>query len=138
MNNFKNKKSTDSTDLDMTLIKTVMEAIVKPLAHICNISFRTGIFPTNMKIAKIIPIHKSGDKHQFNNYRPISLLSQFSKILEKLFVARLDSFVDKNQLLTKHQYGFRSNRSTLMAATELVEAVSTGVDNTYSIQWVFL
>ena len=51
--------------------------------HICNLSFSKGIFPLQIKIAKVIPISKSGDKSQFNNYRPISVLSQFSKMFKK-------------------------------------------------------
>ena len=113
----------------MTLVKDIIDTIVIPFTHICNQSFSTGIFPSAMKTAKVIPIYKSGDKHQFTNYRPISLLSQFSKILEKLFVTRLDSFIEKHQLLSSHQYGFRTNRSTMMAATELVEAISTNTEN---------
>ena len=66
-----------------------------------------------MKVAKVIPLYKSGDSHIFNNYRPISLLSQFSKILEKLFVTRLDNFIDKNKLLMDSQYGFRSGSPSL-------------------------
>lgn len=65
----------------------------------------------------------------FNNYRPISLLPQFSKILENLFVIRLDHFVDKYNLLSDHQYGFQSNRSTTMAVMAFVEDIATAMDN---------
>lgn len=97
------------------------------MTYICNKSFQTGIFPDKMKTAKVIPIYKNGDKQFVSNYRPVSLLPQFSKILEKLFVKRLDSF--KNDLLNDHQYGFRSNRSTSLAVMEFVENIATVVDN---------
>ena len=80
----KHKTSTDSNDLSMSVIKKVIQPITFPLTAIFNMSFQTGVFPSNMKLAKIIPVLKSGSKAEFNNYRPISLLSQFSKILEKL------------------------------------------------------
>ncbi len=70
-----NKKSTDCGDIDMSIVKCVIEGIVKPLAYICNLSFQTGTFPNKMKIAKVIPLYKSGNKHHFTNYRPVSLLS---------------------------------------------------------------
>ncbi len=92
-------------------------------------SFLTGIFPSNMETAKFIPIFINGDRHCFSNYRPISLLSQFSKMLEKIFVHRLDNFIDKHRLLSDHQYGFRANRSTSMAVMELVEDISSSMDN---------
>ena len=82
-----------------------------------------------MKIAKVIPIHKSGDIHSFSNFRPISLLPQFSKNLEKLFVNRLDNFIEKHNLLNEHQYGFRSKRSTSMAVIDFIEQISTAIDN---------
>ena len=91
-----------------------------------------------MKVAKVIPLHKSGDSHIFNNYRPISLLSQFSKILEKLFVKRLDNFIDKNNLLIDSQYGFRSGRSTSMALIELVERLSNCIENKNYAVGVFI
>ena len=93
----------------MALIKCTINEIVMPFTYICNLSFKNGLFPNAMKTAKVIPVYKSGDKHLFTNYRPISLLSQFSKLLEKLFVVRLDSFIEKHNILSDHQYGFRSN-----------------------------
>ena len=79
-------KSSPSQGFDnfsMQIIKTTMHIIAAPLAHICNQSFLTGIVPDNMKIAKILPIYKSGNKKILNNYRPISLLPAFSKLLRK-------------------------------------------------------
>ena len=74
-----------------------------------------------MKVAKVLPLFKSGDKDSFNNYRPVSLLPQFSKILEKLFDNRMQEFIDKHSLLNECQYGFRQNRSTSIALMELIE-----------------
>ena len=82
-----------------------------------------------MKIAKIVPLFKSGDDCTFTNYRPVSLLPQFSKILEKLFYKRLTDFVEKGNILSDSQYGFRNARSTSMALVDLVEKLSTAIDN---------
>ncbi len=138
VNNCKNKYSTDCNDIDMSLIKSIIEHVVKPFTHICNQSFLTGIFPSNMKTAKVIPIFKNGDRHCFSNYRPISLLSQFSKILEKIFVRRIDNFIDKHKWLSDHQFGFRTNRSTSMAVLELVEEISSSMDKNEYTVGVFL
>ena len=86
--NCKNKKSTGNDNIDMSIIKHVISHIVKPLTHICNISFKNGTFPDQLKVAIVIHIFKGNDKQVFTNYRPISLLPQFSKILEKLFNVR--------------------------------------------------
>lgn len=109
---FKNKISNDCNTIDMSLIKDVIDCVVGPFTYICNKSFLSGIFPDKMKMAKVVPIYKNGDKHMISNYRPVSLLPQFSKILEKLFANSLDNFIEKYELLNDHQYGFRSNRST--------------------------
>ena len=79
--------------------KKIIPHILTPLRHICNISSGQGIFPDEMKIARIIPLFKSGDKQNVSNYRPISLLPQFSKILEKIFNNRLMNFLNSNNLL---------------------------------------
>jgi hypothetical protein len=81
------------------------------LTSIINSSFKTGIFPSELKIAKVVPIHKDGSKSEVSNYRPISLLSSFSKIFEKAMYARLINFLNSNNTLTESQYGFRAGRS---------------------------
>ena len=87
----------------MVIVKQVINCSAKPLAHVCSKSFEYGVFPDNMKVTKVIPLFKAGDRSLFSNYRPISLLSQFSKKLEKLFNERLDKLIDKFLLLNKSQ-----------------------------------
>ena len=101
-------------------------------------SFQTVVFPSSMKLANIIPVFKSGSKAQFNYYRPISLLSQFSKILEKLYNKRLEQFVDKNNVLSNSQYGFRSSMSTSHALIDLVEEICESMDNKLYTLCVFI
>ena len=81
------------------------------LADIINSSFATGVFPTQLKMAKVIPIYKSGPKTEVSNYRPISLLSSFSKIFEKIMHNRVSNFLEENNALYDMQFGFRAGRS---------------------------
>ena len=122
----------------MVIVQNVIGDIVKPFTYICNMSFVQGVFPDQMKVAKVIPLFKSGQKNVFTNYRPVSLLPQFSKILEKLFDKRLDAFIDKYELLSNSQYGFRSNRSTSLALIELLEEITTSLDNKKNVIGVFI
>ena len=71
--------------------------------HICNLSLTSGCFPDKMKVAKVVPLFKSGEMNVFTNYRPVSLLPQFSKILEKIFNNKLDSFIEKYNILSGNQ-----------------------------------
>ena len=79
-----------------------------------------------MKIARVIPLFKTRNTKEFSNYRPISLLPQFSKIVEKMYHLRLMAFIDSNQILYKCQYGFRKQMSTSLAIIELVEEITKG------------
>ena len=128
--NLSNKTSTDHNHISMSLVKNVISDISKPLTYyIANKSFSQGCFPEQMKIAKVLPLYKNGDRELFTYYRPVSLLSQFSKIIEKLFANRLDSFINKHGLINNCQYGFRSNRSTSLALIEHIEEISNSIDN---------
>ena len=75
----------------------------------------TCVFPNNLKIAKVVPLFKSGDSELPTNYRPISVLTYFSKIFEKVLYGRLNDYFTKNNLLSQQQYGFRNNHSTSLA-----------------------
>ena len=136
--NAKSKKSKDHDQFDMCLVKKIIPHIVKPLAHICNTSLMNGIFPDRMKIARVIPLFKNGDVKEFSNYRPVSILSQFSKILEKVFHNRLMSFINDKQILNDSQFGFRKNMSTAMAIIELVEEITTAIDEGKTTVGVFI
>lgn len=136
--NCKNKKSTDCDGIDMVIIKKTLDCISIPLCYIFNLSLQSGVFPDRMKVAKVIPLYKSGDKHSFNNYRPVSLLSQFSKVLEKLFAQRLDSFIEKYQLINENQFGFRKNRSTALALLTFIDDISSATNNNKYTVGVFV
>ena len=138
---FKGKLSTDlnmDININMYIVKRVMTNIVKPFPQICNTSFISGIFPDNMKIAKVVPLYKADEKNLFTNYGPVSLLSQFSKILEKLSSKRLDKYIDKFSLLNDSQYGFRSGKSTALALIELTEEISSAMDEKMYTVGVFI
>ena len=113
------KKSTDPYDIPVRLVKLSKNIICTYLAAIFNNCVQNGIFPDKLKLAKIIPIFKSGAKDIASNYRPISILSHFSKIFEKLMHKNLVSFLDTNNIITKHQFGFRSGLSTFLALNQL-------------------
>ena len=94
-------------DLSADSVKLVPDDISLPLTHILNLSFQQGVFPNELKTAKVSPLYKANDPMKFNNYRPISLLTIFSKIFEKLMYARLLGFLNKYHILYKYQFGFR-------------------------------
>ena len=120
-------KSKSSSGIDIIpskLLKCFNENVLFTLSHIFNLSFKQGKFIECFKIAKLIPIHKSGTKNEINNFRPISLLSSLSKVLEKLVYNRVYAFFSKHNILFEAQFGFRKNSSTSHAATMLVEKIT--------------
>ena len=123
----KNKKSSGTYGISSWMLKKLNITISEPLAIIINKSIENGIFPDALKIAKIIPIFKSKENNQLNNYRPISLLSSISKIFEKILYKRLYNFI--NDKLTKRQYGFRAKHSTIQAITEMYTDIIESFDN---------
>jgi hypothetical protein len=89
-------------------------------------------------LALVTPIFKAGDKQIFENYRPISVLTCFSKLLEKLMYKRLIRFIEKNKILTENQYGFRSNKSTEIAIVNLVSKITKAIDEDKYTIGIFL
>ena len=98
----------DYLDVSFKLIKDSIAYTALPLTHIINISFESGIFTNAIQLAKVISLFKTGDRGCFSNYRPVSLPPQLSKIIEKLFNKRLDTFLEANQVITSIQYGFQN------------------------------
>ena len=99
------------------------------LCKIINHSFQTGLFPDALKISEVIPIHKGGSTEELNNCRPISLLSIFDKIIEKIMHKRLYEFLQEHNILFQNQFGFRKNNSTYFAIIEIAEKIKETVDN---------
>ena len=124
----KSKQSTGHDNISNLLIKQLIPILAKPLTHIFNTTFETGIFPNSYKIAKIIPVFKVGDKLNPANYRPISLLTAFSKILEKIIAKRLTNFLFKHKVFFCGQYGFIHGRSTEHAMIEITSRITEAIE----------
>ena len=110
------------------LLKLLVNHINTPLSDIFNLSFETSTFPSLLKTSMVIPIFKKGIKTDVSNYRPISLLSNIEKFFEKLVFARISSYLNRNGLIYKNQFGFRQSYSTTHALMSIVERVSRSLD----------
>ena len=125
-------------NIPAAIIKHSAMYIGQVLSHIINLSLSEGVVPDELKIAQVKPLFKSGDASQINNYRPISLLPCFSKILEKCMATRLFEFIDRHSILYKYQFGFRPKHNTSMALHHLVDKVVESLDSSQSIVGVAL
>ena len=135
---FKDGFSCGLDNIPMHIVKNVIMAIADPLSHICNLAITSGLFPDNMKLAKVCPVYKSDNKMEFSNYRPISILPTFSKILEKIIYSRLINFINKHNILSSSQYGFRKNHSTYMAILALHDKISEAIDKNECCIGIFI
>ena len=122
-------KSTGPQSIPVNLLKLIADLILIPLSNIIANSFNSGVFPDPLKTSKVIPIHKGDSADQVNNYRPISLLSIFDKIIEKVMYKRLYSFLEQHDILFQNQFGFRKNNSTTFALLEITERIKETIDN---------
>ena len=109
-----------------------------PLSYIFNLTFTTGKIPDDLKVALVTPVYKASEENIYSNYRPISVLPCFSKILEKLMYKSLIDYIHKNWILTDCQYGFRSNVSTNYAIIELVDKITKAIENNEFTVGIFL
>lgn len=137
INRLSPKKSAGPDDIGSSLIKEFASVFIGPLAHIYNRSLISGIVPSKLKMAKVIPLFKKGDSHCPMNYRPISLLSIFDKILEKIICRRTVSFLEHNNVLYDFQFGFRKYHSTTLALVEVVDEIYQWLDGGNFVAGIF-
>ena len=121
-------KSTGPSSIPFKLLSLIPDLIIMPLAYIINRSFSIGVFPKLMKIVKVIPIHKGGSTQDVNNYRPISLLYIFDKIIEKIMHKHLFAFLEYHNILFQNQFGFQRNNSTVYALVQITEIIKESID----------
>ena len=131
-------KALGPLSIPVTILKDNVNILSTPLSFIINRSFEQGVFPESLKTAQVTPVHKKEDTLTINNYRPISLLSVFSKILEKSMYNRIYSFLCKHKLIKTRQFGFRSNHSTEHAFISLIKTIKKYLDDGKIVCGVFI
>ena len=122
------KTSSGVDGISTNLLKDIKYIISKPLTLIINQCLETGIFPSKLKVAKVIPILKRGDETIFDNYRPISILPAISKVFERIIFNQIHNYFHVNDLYFCSQYGFRKEHSTELAVLELVDRITQHLD----------
>ena len=135
--NFKSKQS-NINDIPNFLYKYVADLVSPLVANLINSSFEEGVFPEVLKVARVIPLHKSGDKSVIGNFRPISVLPVLSKIFEKVMHKRVSNFLEKFNILNDRQFGFRSKKSTCDAILGFTENCFSAFNNGEYFVSVFL
>lgn len=138
INGLSNNKASGSDNIPPKLLKNNAISFSRLLKDMFNRIIETGNYPACLKVAKVVPVFKSNDSEDVGNYRPISTLSVFNKIFEKLLVKRILDFFNKHSVLYKLQYGFRQGCNTLIAITELVDQIIDEIDNKKIVGALFL
>lgn len=134
----KSKNSSGFDEISSNVLKSCEKELVYPLVNIINKSFAQGKFPTNLKTAKVYPKFKQGASTEVKNYRPISLISTFSKVIEKIVLTRLLDHLSRNQLLPDEQHGFTANKSTNSAIISITEQIIKAIEDGDTTTAVFL
>ena len=128
INKLKNKSSYGYDTISNKHIKYARNILSRPLTLLINQCIHTGIYPDQLKLSRVKPLHKRGDKTQFGNYRPIALLPSLSKIFERVMFDQLLAYLSNNNLLCINQFGFRPGHSTELAALRLVDHLIAQMD----------
>ena len=123
-----NQKSYGLYSCPTQLLKCASDFISQPLATLLNRSVSLGMYSAKLKLSKVVPVYKSEDVHDVNNYRPISLLSNFNMIFEKLMYTRMVTFIVQIGLLYEGQYGFRKQHSTQHPILDIINAIQNNMD----------
>lgn len=131
-------KSCGLDGIHATFLKTHHVMFSMLLRDVFNECILTGRYPDCLKTARVVPVYKTGSRSDTNNYRPISVLSVLSKILEQLLVKRMTCFFNQHDVLYSHQYGFRTGSSTLTAMCELTDDIYKALDSRNIMGVLFL
>jgi hypothetical protein len=134
----KKKKAAGLDDIPPSSLKDAADVLSGPLTIIINLSFKTGVFPTDWKSSKLTPVHKSGAKDCIENYRPISVIPAISKIIERMVRRQLSAYLENNNLLDDCQFGFRQNRSTELATALFTDSIKRKVNEGKLVGAVFI
>jgi len=125
----KTKKSAGNDDISSFFLRFIAKELSSYLCELFCYAFEFGVFPSRFKTARVIPIYKAGSKSEMTNYRPISLLTCFSKILEKLILHGLLKLLDKHNIFYTRQYGLRKKNSTIHAVMDIITQCYENMDN---------
>jgi hypothetical protein len=132
------KKSGGNDNVTPKLLQYNQEVLSDQITYIINLSFSNSIVPDQLKIAKVIPIHKKNERNNVENYRPISLLSTINKIMEKLMFKRVIKFLTIHNILYDYQFGFRENHSTSLALIEITDNILEDLQSGKYVAGIYL
>jgi len=111
-----------------SLVKQCIQLIKRPFAHIYNVLLNSGIFPDEWKTAKVKPLYKKGDRYDMCDYRPISIIPVFAKLLERLMYNRIISFLCENKIFKEAQHGFRKFKCIETDVQSFIEMIQEALD----------
>ena len=138
ISNLKNRKASGPNSIPTAVLKLINNEIASIFAKLFNLSFSTGVFPDILKTSSVLALFKKESKLICGNYRPISLLSNISKLLEKLMYSRLYNFLNIFNCLSELQFGFRSNHLTSHALVSITEKIREALDTGHFACGVFI
>lgn len=134
----RNNVKSGEDQITTEIIKTSHQFILEPLRHIINRIFCTGVFPSVLKKTIVVPLYKQGNREQMVNYRPISLTSSVSKLIEKCIIHKVTIFLEKHNIMSKRQYAFKQNTSTEDTLCMVTEKILKGLNDGKKAIGIFL
>ena len=130
--------SRKSNNISPKLLKALSSSFSNALSYLFNSCMLSGVFPDELKIAKVIPLYKSGSSNLMSNYRPISILPTLSKIFEKLIHSRIYQFLEENEVIYNCQFGFRQSHSTIHAVQTSITSVVSSLNDSCQSMGIFV
>ena len=132
------KSSSSLLSISSAVLECVKDVISHHLSNIFNLCLNQGYFPDELKLGRITPIHKKGSKLLVNNYRPVCNLSPFSKIFERIVYNRMLEYIQKFNVFSKTQFGFRKEMGTETALVEFTDFIHKGLSKRSNVGAIFM